>query len=162
MESDAGRPSCLYGRQRGALTNPTGNRGDDVPDRLRCRRGAARRYPLARPFLDFGCGTGRSARFPQGTRRPGMCSGRPRPGQIGQALPGNWTASPYIRVDGTIPLPDASVDGGVSMNVFTRSDAGPLRSGQTIVHRDHPAGQLVIQDTYWTEDDYVDAIGQLA
>jgi hypothetical protein len=109
-----------------------------------------------------------------------------------------------LHVDGPIPLPDASIDGAVSMNVFieirtlgemTRAcaqiarvlrrdapfvlessspmafghtfrsysypHAGPLRSGETtpcIVTT--PGGQFVIQDTYWTEDDYVSAVEQ--
>ncbi len=110
----------------------------------------------------------------------------------------------FLRIDGPIPLPDASIDGAVSMNVFieirtlgamTRAcaeiartlrpdapfvlessspmafghtfrnfsypHAGPLRSGETtpcIVTA--PGGQFVIEDTYWSEDDYVDAIEQ--
>jgi hypothetical protein len=109
-----------------------------------------------------------------------------------------------VLIDATIPLPDASVDGAVSLNVFieirtlgamTRAcaeiarilrpgasfalessspmafghtfrsysypHAGPSRSGETtpcIVTT--PGGQVVIEDTYWTEDDYVDAIEQ--
>jgi hypothetical protein len=44
---------------------------------------------------------------------------------------------------------------------YSYPHAGPLRSGQTtpcIVTT--PGGELVIQDTYWTEGDYVDAIGR--
>jgi hypothetical protein len=50
---------------------------------------------------------------------------------------------------------------GHTFRSYSYPHAGPLRSGQTtpcIVTT--PAGQLTIQDTYWTEDDYVDAIGQ--
>jgi SAM-dependent methyltransferase len=118
---------------------------------------------------------------------------------IDQALSRRLDGVTFLHVDGPIPLPDASIDGAVSMNVFieirtlgemTRAcaqiarvlrrdapfvlessspmafghtfrsysypHAGPLRSGETtpcIVTT--PGGQFVIQDTYWTEDDYV-------
>jgi hypothetical protein len=123
---------------------------------------------------------------------------------IEQALSRELDGVTFVRIDGTIPLPDASLDGAVSMNVFIEirtpgamrracaeiartlrpgapfilessspmafghtyrsysyPHIGPLRSGDTtpcIVTT--PGGQLVIQDTYWTEDDYADAIEQ--
>src|SRR5262249_14493441 len=104
--------------------------------------------------------------------------------------------------DGTVPLPDRSVDAAISVNVFVEirtpaemrricreiarvlkpgapfvlessSPAAfghafrsysyphtrPLRSGDTtacIVST--PDGQIVIEDTYWTEDDYTGAL----
>ena len=123
---------------------------------------------------------------------------------IAQALSQELDGVTFSRIDGPIPLPDASVDGAVSMNVFieirtrvamTRAcaeiartlrpdapfvlessspiafgrtfrsysypHAGPLRSGETtpcIVTA--PGGQFVIEDTYWTEEDYLEAIEQ--
>jgi hypothetical protein len=50
---------------------------------------------------------------------------------------------------------------GHAFRNFSYPHAGPLRSGETtpcIVTA--PGGQFVIEDTYWTEADYVDAIEQ--
>jgi hypothetical protein len=50
---------------------------------------------------------------------------------------------------------------GHAFRNFSYPHAGPLRSGETtprIVTT--PGGQFVIEDTYWTEDDYVDAVEQ--
>jgi hypothetical protein len=123
---------------------------------------------------------------------------------ISQALTQELDGVTFLRIDGPIPLPDASVDGAVSMNVFieirtlaamTRAcaeiartlrpdapfvlessspmafghtfrnfsypHAGPLRSGETTPYIvTAPGGQFVIEDTYWTEDDYVDTVEQ--
>ena len=49
---------------------------------------------------------------------------------------------------------------GHTFRNFSYPHAGPLRSGETtpcVVTT--PGGQFVIEDTYWTEDDYVDAVG---
>jgi SAM-dependent methyltransferase len=155
-------------------------------------------------FLDFGCGTGRSARFLRGLGAQHVYAVDHDQDMISQALTQELDGVTFLRIDGLIPLPDASVDGAVSMNVFieirtlaamTRAcaeiartlrpdapfvlesssptafghtfrnfsypHAGPLRSGETtpcIVTT--PGGQFVIEDTYWTEDDYVDAVEQ--
>jgi SAM-dependent methyltransferase len=155
-------------------------------------------------LLDFGCGTGRSARFLRALGARHVYAVDHDQDMIGQALSRELDGVTFIRVDDTIPLPDASADGAVSMNVFIEirtpsamrracaeiarilrpgapfilessspmafghtfrsysyPHAGPLRSGETtpcVVTT--PGGQLVIQDTYWTEDDYVDAIEQ--
>ena len=155
-------------------------------------------------FLDFGCGTGRSARFLKELCARHVYGVDHDQDMIDQALSQELDGVTFLRIDGSIPLPDASVDGAVSMNVFIeirtrgamaracaqitrvlRPDApfvleslspmafghtfrsysyphaGPLRSGETtpcIVTT--PAGQLVIEDTYWTEDDYVGAVEQ--
>ncbi len=123
---------------------------------------------------------------------------------IDQALARDLEGVTFLRTDSAIPLPEASVDGAISMNVFieirtpgamTRAcaeisrtlrpgapfvlessspmafghtfrsfsypHAALLRSGDTtpcIVTA--PGGQFVIEDTYWTEDDYVAAINQ--
>jgi len=155
-------------------------------------------------FLDFGCGTGRSARFLKGLGVRHVYAVDHDQNMISQALTQELDGVTFLRIDGPIPLPDASVDGAVSMNVFieirtlaamTRAcaeiartlrpdapfvlesssptafghtfrnfsypHAGPLRSGATtpcIVTT--PGGRFVIEDTYWTEDDYVDAVEQ--
>jgi SAM-dependent methyltransferase len=155
-------------------------------------------------FLDFGCGAGRSAEFLKGLGARHVYAVDHDQDMIDQALSRELDGVTFSRIDGTIPLPDASLDGAVSMNVFIEirtpgamaracaemartlrpgapfvlessspmafghtfrnfsyPDAGPLRSGETtpcIVTA--PGGQFVIQDTYWTEDDYVSAIEQ--
>jgi SAM-dependent methyltransferase len=155
-------------------------------------------------FLDFGCGAGRSARFLKALGARRVYGVDHDQDMIEQALSLEVDGVTFVRIDGTIPLPDASLDGAVSMNVFIEirtPDAlrractqiartlrqgapfileasspmafghtfrsysypyiGSLRSGDTtscIVTT--PGGQLVIQDTYWTEDDYADAITQ--
>lgn len=121
---------------------------------------------------------------------------------IGEAESRGLGGVTFFHSDGAIPLPDASADGAVSLNVFVEirtpgemrracaeiartlrpggpfilessspmafghtfrsysyPHGGPLRSGDTtacIVTT--PDGQLVIQDTYWTEDDYTGAL----
>ena len=50
---------------------------------------------------------------------------------------------------------------GHTFRNFSYPHAGPLRSGETtpfVVTT--PGGRFVIEDTYWTEDDYVDAVEQ--
>jgi SAM-dependent methyltransferase len=155
-------------------------------------------------FLDFGSGTGRSARFLKELGAEHVYGVDHDQDMIDQALSQKLDGVTFVLIDATIPLPDASVDGAVSLNVFieirtlgamTRAcaeiarilrpgasfalessspmafghtcrsysypHAGPSRSGETtpcIVTT--PGGQVVIEDTYWTEDDYVDAIEQ--
>ena len=155
-------------------------------------------------FLDFGCGTGRSARFLKELGVQHVYAVDHDQNMISQALSQELDGVTFLRIDGPIPLPDTSVDGAVSMSVFMeirtlaamtracaeiartlRPDApfvlessspmafghtfrnysyphpGPLRSGETtpcIVTT--PGGRFVIEDTYWTEDDYVDAVEQ--
>ncbi len=155
-------------------------------------------------FLDFGCGADRSARFLKGLGAGHVYGVDHDQDMIDQALSRELDGVTFWRIDSAIPLPDASVDGAVSMNVFIEirtpgamaracaeiaralrpgapfvlessspmafghtfrsysyPHAGPLRSGETtpcVVTA--PGGQFVIQDTYWTEDDYVGAIEQ--
>jgi SAM-dependent methyltransferase len=155
-------------------------------------------------FLDFGCGTGRSARFLKQLGVRHVYGVDHDQNMIDQALTQQLDGVTFLRIDGLIPLPDASVDGAVSMDVFleirtrgamTRACAeiartlrshapfvlessspmafghtfrsfsypyaAPLRSSETtpcIVTT--PGGQFVIEDTYWTEGDYVDAVEQ--
>ena len=155
-------------------------------------------------FLDFGCGTGRSARFLKELGAQHVYAVDHDQNMIDQALSQELDSVTFLRIDSAIPLPDTSIDGAVSMNVFieirtlgamTRAcaeiartlragtafvlessspmafghafrsfsypHAGPLQSGdRTPCIVAAPGGQFVIEDTYWTEDDYVDAIEQ--
>ena len=151
-----------------------------------------------RVFLDFGCGAGRSAAFLRslGARRVyGVDRDRD---MIAKASARQLDGVVFEHIDEAIPLPDESVDGAVSLNVFiemrTLAEMGgacrevartlrpgrpfivestsPLAFGHTFrsyrypVSRElrsgqvtpcvvsTPAGELVIDDTYWTEDDY--------
>ena len=65
-----------------------------------------------------------------------------------------------LRPDGPFILESPSpMAFGHTFRNFSYPQAGPLRSGETtpcIVTA--PGGQFAIQDTYWTEADYVDAI----
>ena len=153
-------------------------------------------------FLDFGCGAGRSAAFLRTLGARHVYGVDHDQDMIGEAESRGLGGVTFFHSDGAIPLPDASADGAVSLNVFVEirtpgemrracaeiartlrpggsfilessspmafgrtfrsysyPHAGPLRSGDTtacIVTT--PDGQLVIQDTYWTEDDYTGAL----
>jgi len=153
-------------------------------------------------LLDFGCGAGRSTAFLKGLGAGHVYGVDHDRNMIDQAQSQEVGGVTFICIDGPIPLPDASLDGAVSLNVFIEirtpgemrsacaeiartlrpgspfvlesSSAmafghtfrnyrypatGPLRSGDTtpcIVTT--PGGQFTITDTYWTEDDYVDAV----
>jgi ubiquinone/menaquinone biosynthesis C-methylase UbiE len=153
-------------------------------------------------FLDFGCGAGRSARFLKRLGARQVYAVDHDQDMIDQALAQELDGVTFLHADGSIPLPGASVDGAVSMNVFieirtldamTRACAeiartmrpaaalvlessspaafghtfrsfsypytGPLRSGDTTPCMvSAPGGQFTIQDTYWAERDYVDAV----
>lgn len=155
-------------------------------------------------FLDFGCGTGRSAAFLKALGARHVYGVDHDQNMISQAQSRELGGVTLMHIDGPIPLADASVDGAVSLNVFmemrtlsqmTRACTeiartlrpgsplivestspvafghvfrnysypvvGPLHSGDTtpcIVTT--PAGQLTIEDTYWTEDDYTGALVQ--
>jgi SAM-dependent methyltransferase len=155
-------------------------------------------------FLDFGCGAGRSAAFLR-SLGAGRVYGVDRDqDMISQARARRLDGVVFEHMDEVIPLPDESVDGAVSLNVFielrTLAEmgracrevartlrpgspfivestsplafghtfrsyrypvSGELRSGQvTPCIVTTPAGELVIGDTYWTEDDYADALRQ--
>jgi SAM-dependent methyltransferase len=153
-------------------------------------------------FLDFGCGTGRSARFLRTLGAQPVYAVDHDQSMIDQALSQEMDGITFLRIDHAVPLPDMSVEGAVSMNVFIEirtlgamADAcaeiartlrpgapfvlestsptafghtfrsfsyphtGPLRSGDlTPCIVTAPGGQFVIEDTYWTERDYVQAI----
>lgn len=153
-------------------------------------------------FLDFGCGTGRSTAFLK-SLGAGRVYGVDRDQHmIGKALAKQLDGVVFTRIDEVIPLPGESVDGAVSLNVFTEIRTlaemagicrqvartlrpgssfivestsplafghtfrsyrypvcGELRSGQiTPCIVTTPAGELVIEDTYWTEEDYAGAL----
>jgi SAM-dependent methyltransferase len=155
-------------------------------------------------FLDFGCGTGRSARFLRGLGAQSVYAVDHDQSMIDQARCEETDGIIFFRIEHAVPLPDLSVDGAVSMNVFIEirtpgamadacaeiartlrpgapfvlessspmafghtfrnysyPHAGPLRSGDlTPCIVTTPGGQFVIDDTYWTERDYVHAIEQ--
>jgi SAM-dependent methyltransferase len=153
-------------------------------------------------FLDFGCGTGRSAAFLRSLGAGRVYRVDRDPDMIEKALARRLGGVVFTRIDEVIPLPDESVDGAVSLNVFIeiRTPAemsgicrevartlrpgsrfivestsplafghtfrsysypasGELRSGEiTPCIVTTPAGELVIDDTYWTEADYASAL----
>ncbi len=153
-------------------------------------------------FLDFGRGTGRSAAFLR-SLGAGRVYGVDRDqDMIGKALARRLNGVVFTRIDEIIPLPDESVDGAVSLNVFIEirtlaemsgiccevartlrpgspfivESTSPLALGHTFRSYSYPVsgelrsgevtpcivatpvGELVIDDTYWTEDDYASAL----
>jgi SAM-dependent methyltransferase len=72
----------------------------------------------AKTFLDFGCGTGRSARFLRRLGARHVYAVDRDQSMIGQALSLGLDSVTFLRIDSAIPLPDTSVDGAISMNVF--------------------------------------------
>jgi len=155
-----------------------------------------------RVLLDFGCGTGRSAAFLRSLGARRVYGVDRDQDMISEALARRLDGVDFTRIDEVIPLPDESVDGAVSLNVFIEMRtlaemervcrevartlrpaspfivestsplafghtfrsyrypvSGELRSGQvTPCIITTPAGELVIGDTYWTEDDYASAL----
>jgi SAM-dependent methyltransferase len=153
-------------------------------------------------FLDFGCGAGRSAAFLKSLGAGRVHGVDHDQAMIGKALARRLDGTVFTLIDEAIPLPDESVDGAVSLNVFVEIRtlaemsricrevartlrpsspfivestnplafghtfrsyrypvAGELRSGQvTPCIVTTPAGELTIDDTYWTEDDYASAL----
>jgi SAM-dependent methyltransferase len=153
-------------------------------------------------FLDVGCGSGRSAAFLRSLGARRVYGVDRDPDMVGKALARRLEGAVFTRIDGVIPLPDESVDGAVSLNVFIEMRtlaemtgicrevartlrpgspfivestspqafghifrsysypaSGELRSGEiTPCIITTPAGKLVIDDTYWTEDDYTNAL----
>jgi SAM-dependent methyltransferase len=153
-------------------------------------------------FLDFGCGTGRSTAFLRSLGTGHVYGVDRDPDMIGKALARRLDGVAFKHVDEVIPLPDGSVDGAVSLNVFielrTLAEMGracrevartlrpgspfivastsPLAFGHTFRSYRYPvsgelrsglvtpcivttpAGELAIDDTYWTEDDYASAL----
>jgi SAM-dependent methyltransferase len=155
-----------------------------------------------RVFLDFGCGTGRSAAFLR-SLGAGRVYGVDRDqDMISEVLARRLDGVVFELIDEFIPLPDESVDGAVSLNVFIemrtlaemeracREVARTLRPGSPFIvestsplafghaFRSYsypvsgelrsrqvtpcilttPVGELVINDTYWTEDDYASTL----
>ena len=69
-------------------------------------------------FLDFGCGAGRSARFLKRLGARHVYAVDHDQNMIDQGLARELDGVTFLHIDSAIPLPDASVDGAVSMNVF--------------------------------------------
>jgi SAM-dependent methyltransferase len=153
-------------------------------------------------LLDFGCGAGRSAAWLRALGAGHVYGVDHDPDMIAEAESRGLDGATFLHAHGTIPLPDASADGAVSLNVFIEMrtpgemrracseiarvlrpggpfilessspmafghafrsysypHGGSLRSGDTttcIVTT--PDGQLVIEDTYWTQDDYTSTL----
>lgn len=69
-------------------------------------------------LLDFGCGAGRSAGFLKALGAGHVYGVDHDQNMIAQAESRGLSEATFLHTDGTIPLPDASVDGAVSLNVF--------------------------------------------
>jgi ubiquinone/menaquinone biosynthesis C-methylase UbiE len=69
-------------------------------------------------LLDFGCGAGRSAAFLRGLGAGHVYGVDHDQDMICEAESRGLTGVTFLHTDGTIPLPDASVDGVISLNVF--------------------------------------------
>lgn len=69
-------------------------------------------------FLDFGCGTGRSARFLKNLGAQHVYAVDHDQNMIDKALSQELGGVTFLPIDDAIPLPAASVDGAISMNVF--------------------------------------------
>lgn len=100
-------------------------------------------------FLDFGCGAGRSARFLKklGARR--VYAVDHDQNMIDQALAQELDGVTFLRADGGIPLPDASVDGAVSMNVFIeiRTPDAMTRACTEIARTLRPGAAFVLESS---------------
>jgi SAM-dependent methyltransferase len=155
-------------------------------------------------FLDFGSGAGRSTAFLKELGAAYVYGVDHDQNMIDRALATNLDSAEFLFITDTIPLPDESVDGAVSLTVFVEirtidamrracsEVARVLRSGSPFIvmsinpmafgHRFRnfgypatgpfhsgaitratvtaPGGQFFIDDTYWTENDYRDALSQ--
>jgi glyoxylase-like metal-dependent hydrolase (beta-lactamase superfamily II)/SAM-dependent methyltransferase len=155
-------------------------------------------------LLDFGCGTGRSTSFLKALGAEHVYGVDHDRHMIDKALSRDLDGVTFMYIHDIIPLPDASVDGAVSLNVFVEirtlgemtgicieiartlrprslfimESSSPMAFGHTFRSYSYPSterlksgdctscivttpsGQLVIEDTFWTEDDYVTALTQ--
>lgn len=155
-------------------------------------------------FLDFGCGAGRSTVFLKALGAEHVYGVDHDRNMISMALSRKLGGVTFMHIHERIPLPDASVDGAASLNVFveirtlremsdicadiTRTlrpsgtfildSSSPMAFGHTFRSYSYPStghlesgdrtpcivttpnGQVIIEDTYWTEDDYVSALTQ--
>ena len=155
-----------------------------------------------RVFLDFGCGAGRSTAFLRALGARGVYGVDHDQNMIDLALAAGLDGVEFSLIAGTVPLPDESVDGAVSLNVFIEirtvdamrrvcgevarvlrrgsmfivMSASPAAFGHTFRSFGYPAsedlrsgslvkcvvtapgGQFSIDDTYWAEEDYRDAL----
>jgi SAM-dependent methyltransferase len=69
-------------------------------------------------FLDFGCGAGRSTAFLRALGARHVYGVDHDQDMIGEAESRGLGGVTFFHSDGAIPLPDASADGAVSLNVF--------------------------------------------
>ena len=155
-------------------------------------------------FLDFGCGAGRSTAFLRALGARHVYGVDHDQDMIDLARAAILDGAEFSLIAGTVPLPDESVDGAVSLNVFIEirtmdamrrackevvrvlrregvfivMSASPAAFGHTFRSFGYPAtghlqsgsltrcivtapgGQFCIDDTYWAEDDYRDALLQ--
>jgi SAM-dependent methyltransferase len=100
-------------------------------------------------FLDFGCGAGRSAAFLR-SLGAGRVYGVDRDqDMIGKALARRLDGVVFTHVDEAIPLPDESVDGAVSLNVFIelRSLAEMGRACREVARTLRPGSPFIVVST---------------
>lgn len=153
-------------------------------------------------FLDFGCGTGRSTAFLKALGAKRVYGVDHDQNMLDAALSAGIDGAAFMLADETIPLPDAAVDGAVSLNVFVEirtlsqmrriceevartlrpggafivESTSPMAFGHTFRSYSYPEaegltsgsrtpcvvttidGQFIIEDTYWTEEDYTSAL----
>jgi len=100
-------------------------------------------------LLDFGCGTGRSAVFLR-SLGAGRVHGVDRDqDMISRALARRLEGVVFMRIDQDIPLPDESVDGAVSLNVFVeiRTRAEMSRICREVARTLRPGGPFIVEST---------------
>ena len=157
---------------------------------------------VGRVFLDFGCGTGRSAIFLRALGADYVCGVDHDRNMVDTALSKKINGVTFTHIDGVIPLKDASVDGAVSLSVFIEirtlsvmkqvcsevarvvrpggpfiiMSTSPAAFGHTFRSFSYPSTEILtsgsltecivaspgrqfaIDDTYWSEGDYVSVL----
>jgi SAM-dependent methyltransferase len=100
-------------------------------------------------FLDFGCGTGRSARFLKERGARHVYAVDHDQNMIDQAQSRELDGVTFLRIDGAIPLPDASMDGAVSLNVFIeiRTLGAMTRACAEIARTLRPGAPFVLESS---------------
>ncbi len=153
-------------------------------------------------FLDFGCGAGRSTAFLIELGAGHVYGVDHDSNMLAVAQSRGIAGATFLPGGDEIPLPDASVDGAVSLNVFVEirtagqmarvcaevarvlrpgapfimESSSPMAFGHSFRSYRYPQaeglrsgsrtpcivtaseGEIVIEDTYWTEADYVRAL----
>jgi ubiquinone/menaquinone biosynthesis C-methylase UbiE len=202
-EPDAGEP---YGyTPAGAKTYSTfGIEGTTYEIGYDCVRKLLHGSIRGKVFLDFGCGAGRSTAFLKELGAGYVYGVDHAQNMIDLAVATNLDGAEFLFIADTIPLPDESVDGAVSLTVFVEirtidamrracneiarvlrsggpfimMSINPMAFGHTFRNFGYPAteqlhsgaitrailtapgGQISIDDTYWTEDDYKSALSR--